>query len=155
MGWKAVQEVFKHWKILRGDKVMIVVGKDKGQTGTVTRVIRKDNHIIIEGRNLVKKHIKRTEGNPGGIVTMEAPIHVSNVQHIDPVTGSPCRVTYRFLEDGTKVRVTAGKLASGSIIPRPEILKLRKKPRSAEGIARQLICFYASSIKAESFDSTF
>jgi large subunit ribosomal protein L24 len=65
-------------------------------------------------------------------VTMEAPLHVSNVQLVDPVNGAPVRVTYRYLEDGTKVRVSTGGSASGSIIPRPAILRERRKPRSLE-----------------------
>ncbi|XP_024362674.1 uncharacterized protein [Physcomitrium patens] len=129
MGYKAAVKVFKQWKILRGDKVMLMAGKDAGLTGTVMKVIRSQNRVIVEGRNLVKKHIKRTEGNPGGIITMEAPLHVSNVQLVDPVNGAPCRVAYRFLEDGTKVRVSTGGSASGSIIPRPAILLERRKPR--------------------------
>jgi large subunit ribosomal protein L24 len=87
MGWKAAQKVFKQWKILRGDKVMVMAGKDVGLTGTIQKVIRSQNRVIVEGRNLVKKHLKRTEQNPGGIVTMEAPLHVSNVQLVDPVNG--------------------------------------------------------------------
>ncbi|CAK9201919.1 unnamed protein product [Sphagnum jensenii] len=132
MGWKAAQKVFKQWKILRGDKVMVMAGKDVGLTGTIQKVIRSQNRVIVEGRNLVKKHLKRTEQNPGGIVTMEAPLHVSNVQLVDPVNGAPVRVTYRYLEDGTKVRVSTGGSASGSIIPRPAILRERRKPRSLE-----------------------
>jgi len=129
MGYKAAQQVFKQWRILRGDKVMVMAGKDAGLTGTVQKVIRAKNRVIVEGRNLVKKHLRRTEGNPGGIVTMEAPLHVSNVQLVDPVNGAPCRVTYRYLEDGTKVRISTGGAASGSIIPRPAILLERRKPR--------------------------
>ncbi|KAG0588586.1 hypothetical protein M758_2G208900 [Ceratodon purpureus] len=129
MGYKAAVKVFKNWTILRGDKVMVMAGKDAGLTGTVMKVIRAQNRVLIEGRNLVKKHLKKTEGNPGGIITMEAPMHVSNVQLIDPVNGAPCRVAYRYLEDGTKVRVSTGGTASGSIIPRPAILLERRKPR--------------------------
>ncbi|KAH9569022.1 hypothetical protein CY35_03G110300 [Sphagnum magellanicum] len=104
---------------------MVMAGKDVGLTGTIQKVIRSQNRVIVEGRNLVKKHLKRTEQNPGGIVTMEAPVHVSNVQLVDPVNGTPVRVTYRYLEDGTKVRVSTGGNASGSIIPRPAILRER------------------------------
>eukprot|EP00246_Nothoceros_aenigmaticus_P009130 TRINITY_DN24458_c0_g1_i1.p1 TRINITY_DN24458_c0_g1~~TRINITY_DN24458_c0_g1_i1.p1 ORF type:complete len:155 (-),score=19.88 TRINITY_DN24458_c0_g1_i1:394-858(-) len=132
MGWKAAQKVFMKWDILRGDKVMVIAGKDKGLVGTISKVIRSENRVVVHGRNLVKKHIKKTDKNPGGIVTMEAPLHVSNVQLVDPVNGAPCRVTYRFLEDGTKVRVSTGGTASGSIIPRPEILRERRKPRPNE-----------------------
>ncbi|KAF5741914.1 50S ribosomal protein L24 [Tripterygium wilfordii] len=80
-------------------------------------------------RAKVKKHIKQGEGHEGGIFTVEAPIHVSNIQVVDPVTGKPCKVGIRYLEDGTKVRISRGIGASGSIIPRPEILKIRTTPR--------------------------
>jgi ribosomal protein L24 len=65
--------------VVRGDKVMIMEGKDKGQTGTVMRVYKKKNRLLVEGLNLCKKNIKRTETSPGGIITKEAPVHVSNV----------------------------------------------------------------------------
>lgn len=94
---------FTAWKILRGDKVMVVAGKDKGQVGTIARVLRAQNRVVVEGLNLarlltqsrsfliwleqVKKHIKRTKEQEGGIVTIEAPLHVSNVAVVDPVTG--------------------------------------------------------------------
>ncbi|XP_038693645.1 50S ribosomal protein L24-like isoform X1 [Tripterygium wilfordii] len=135
MGWKAAEKLVRHWKILRGDNVMIIRGKDKGETGLIKRVIRSQNRVIVDGKNLVKKHIKQGEGHEGGIFTVEAPIHVSNIQVVDPVTGwsfslqKPCKVGTRYLEDGTKVRVSRGIGASGSIIPRPEILKIRTTPR--------------------------
>ncbi|KAL5796667.1 hypothetical protein ACOSQ2_001487 [Xanthoceras sorbifolium] len=129
MGWKAAEKLIRHWKVLRGDNVMIIRGKDKGETGTIKRVIRSQNRVIVEGKNLGKKHIKGGEGHEGGIFTVEAPIHASNVQVVDPVTGKPCKVGTRYLEDGTKVRVSRGIGASGSIIPRPEILKIRTTPR--------------------------
>ncbi|XP_051147544.1 uncharacterized protein LOC127262776 [Andrographis paniculata] len=129
MGWKAAQKIIQTWKILRGDNVMIIRGKDKGETGIIKRVFRSQNRVIVGGKNLVKKHVKQTQGNAGGIFTMEAPLHVSNVQIVDPVTGNPCKVGTKYLEDGTKVRVSRGIGSSGSIIPRPEILKLRRHPR--------------------------
>ncbi|CAL5425220.1 unnamed protein product [Camellia sinensis] len=129
MGWKAAQKLIHHWKILRGDNVMVTRGKDRGETGIVKRVIRSQNRVIVEGKNLVKKHIKQGQGHEGGIFTVEAPLHVSNVQVLDPVTGRPCKVGIRYLEDGTKVRVSRGIGTSGSIIPRPEILKIRTTPR--------------------------
>ncbi|KAE8009753.1 hypothetical protein FH972_006171 [Carpinus fangiana] len=129
MGWKAAQKLIRHWKILRGDNVMITRGKDKGEMGVIKRVIRSQNRVIVEGKNLVKKHIKQGQGHEGGIFTVEAPLHVSNVQVLDPVTGKPCKVGVRYLEDGTKVRVSRGLGTSESIIPRPEILKIRTTPR--------------------------
>ncbi|KAG0499888.1 hypothetical protein HPP92_004142 [Vanilla planifolia] len=132
MGWKAAEKLITKWKILRGDNVMIIRGKDKGEMGTIKRVIRSQNRVIVEGKNLVKKHIKQGQGHEGGIFSVEAPLHVSNVQVLDPVTGKPCKIGYRFMEDGTKVRVSRGQQASGAIIPRPEILKIRRKPRPTE-----------------------
>ncbi|KAL8138974.1 hypothetical protein V2J09_004975 [Rumex salicifolius] len=129
MGWKAAQKLIQNWKILRGDNVMIIRGKDKGETGVIKRVIRSQNRVIVEGKNLVKKHVKQGQGHEGGIFSVEAPLHVSNVQVVDPVTGKPCKVGVRYLEDGTKVRVSRGIGASESIIPRPEILKIRATPR--------------------------
>ncbi|KAI3947928.1 hypothetical protein MKW92_024869 [Papaver armeniacum] len=129
MGWKAAQKLVQNWRILRGDNVMIIRGKDKGETGVIKRVVRTQNRVIVEGKNLVKKHIKQGQGHEGGIFTVEAPLHVSNVQVVDPVTGNPCKVGIKYLEDGTKVRVSRGIGASGSIIPRPEILKMRTTPR--------------------------
>nr|XP_029117747.1 uncharacterized protein LOC105035298 isoform X2 [Elaeis guineensis]XP_029117748.1 uncharacterized protein LOC105035298 isoform X2 [Elaeis guineensis] len=132
MGWKAAEKIIQCWKILRGDNVMIIRGKDKGETGVIKRVIRSQNRVIVEGKNLVKKHIKQGQGHEGGIFSIEAPLHVSNVQVLDPVTGRPCKIGYKYLEDGTKVRISRGQQASGAIIPRPEILKQRRKPRPTE-----------------------
>ncbi|XAR58563.1 hypothetical protein NMG60_11014007 [Bertholletia excelsa] len=129
MGWKAAQKLIHHWKILRGDNVMIIRGKDKGENGIIKRVIRSQNRVLVEGKNLVKKHIKQGQGHEGGIFAVEAPIHVSNVQVLDPITGKPCKVGIRYMEDGSKVRVSRGMGASGSIIPRPEILKIRTTRR--------------------------
>lgn len=131
-GMRAADDEIRKWKILRGDNVMIMRGKDKGETGIIKRVIRSQNRVIVEGKNLVKKHIKQGQGHMGGIFSIEAPLHVSNVQTLDPVTGKPCKIGYRYLEDGSKVRVSRGMEASGSIIPRPEILKVRRKPRPTE-----------------------
>ncbi|MBA0633732.1 hypothetical protein Godav_028956 [Gossypium davidsonii] len=144
MGWKAAEKLIRHWKILRGDNVMIIRGKDKGETGIIKRVVRSQNRVIVEGKNLVKKHIKQGPGHEGGIFTVEAPLHASNVQVLDPVTGKPCKVGVKYLEDGTKVRVSRGIGASGSIIPRPEILKIRTTPRPTVGRAH---CLYEFEIQ--------
>ncbi|GER56232.1 50S ribosomal protein L24 [Striga asiatica] len=131
MGWKAAQKLIHHWKILRGDNVMIMRGKDKGETGIIKRVVRSQNRVIVEGKNLVKKHIKQGQGHEGGIFSVEAPLHVSNVQMVAHIYSfrKPCKVGIKYLEDGSKVRVSRGTGASGSIIPRPEILKIRSTPR--------------------------
>ncbi|KAL4458071.1 hypothetical protein ABPG75_012936 [Micractinium tetrahymenae] len=133
-GRKAAQAMFERnkWRILRGDKVMVMAGKDRGQVGTVLKVLRDPDfpRVVVEGLNLSKRHIKRTKDNPGGIVSVESPLHYSNVSLLDPMNNQPCRVAWRYTEGGDKVRVTVGKLATGSIIPRPEVLKQRRKPRN-------------------------
>ncbi|MFS7995568.1 putative ribosomal protein L24 [Helianthus anomalus] len=77
MGWKAAQKLIHQWKILRGDNVMIIRGKDRDETGTIKRVIRSQTRVIVEGKNLVKKHIKQGQGHQVGIFTVEAPLYVS------------------------------------------------------------------------------
>ncbi|MCL7047673.1 hypothetical protein MKW94_008525 [Papaver nudicaule] len=77
--------------------------------------------------------IMQGKSHEGGIFTVEVPLHVSNVQVVDPVTGKPCKVGVKYLEDDIKVRVSRGVGASGSIIPRPEILKIRTTPRPTIG----------------------
>lgn len=87
-----------------GDKVRVIAGKDKGKEGTVLSALPKKDKVIVEGINIVKKHTQASGmGQEGGIVEKEAPLHVSNVQLIDPKTEEPTRVGYRF-EDGKKVR---------------------------------------------------
>ncbi|WP_462412565.1 50S ribosomal protein L24 [Neobacillus sp. Marseille-QA0830] len=91
--------------VKKGDKVRVISGKDKGKTGVILSAYPKDNRVIVEGVNIVKKHSKPSQVNPqGGIVSFEAPIHVSNVMPIDPKTGNPSRVAYKEV-DGKKVRV--------------------------------------------------
>lgn len=91
--------------VKKGDKVMVISGKDKGKTGVILKAIPKKERVIVEGVNIVKKHSKPSQLNPqGGIINIEAPIHVSNVMPIDPKTGEPTRVGYKEI-DGKKVRI--------------------------------------------------
>jgi large subunit ribosomal protein L24 len=92
-------------KIRKGDDVVVIAGKDKGQRGTVQRVL-SDDRILVDGVNVVRKHVKGnpTRGIQGGIVDQERPVQVSNVAIFNPHTSKPDRVGVRFLEDGTKVR---------------------------------------------------
>ena len=97
-------------KIKKGDHVVVTVGKDKGAEGTVIAAYPKENRVLVEGVNMVKRHKKETNqgvrgASDGGIITQEAPIHVSNVQIVDPDTKKPARIGYKVNEDGTKVRV--------------------------------------------------
>jgi large subunit ribosomal protein L24 len=104
-------------KIKRGDKVVVITGRDKGKTGEVLKVMPKESRLIVAGVNMVKRHTKPSGANAGGIVDKEATIHVSNVAHIDPKTDKPTRIGFKFLEDGTKVRVAR---ASGETIAEPK-----------------------------------
>ncbi|MBY0095418.1 50S ribosomal protein L24 [Mesobacillus maritimus] len=91
--------------VKKGDKVMVISGKDKGKTGNILAAFPKQSRVLVEGINIVKKHAKPSQENPqGGILSQEAPIHVSNVMPIDPKSGKPTRVGYKE-EDGKKVRV--------------------------------------------------
>ena len=93
----------------KGDTVLVISGKDKGAKGKVLVAYPDREKVLVEGVNRIKKHTpeSRTErgASSGGIVTQEAPIHVSNVQLVDPETKRPARVGYKINEDGTKVRV--------------------------------------------------
>lgn len=100
-------------RLKKGDQVVVRTGKDKGKSGEILRVMKKDNRIIVLGVNMVKKHQRPTQTSPGGINEFEAPIHVSNVGLADPKTKEPTRVGYRFLDDGKKVRFAK---ASGEVV---------------------------------------
>ena len=69
-----------------GDKVVVITGKDKGKEGTITKILRDENKVIVEGINIAKKHVKPQGNQPGSIVEVEAPIHASNVMILDPKT---------------------------------------------------------------------
>ncbi len=91
--------------VKKGDKVMVISGKDKGKQGIILEAFPKKDRVVVEGVNIVKKHAKPSQVNPqGGIIETEAAIHVSNVMPIDPKTGEPTRVGYTVV-DGKKVRV--------------------------------------------------
>jgi large subunit ribosomal protein L24 len=105
----------KKFRIKRGDRVVVLTGRDRGRQGEVLRVLRKDDRLIVQGVNMVKRHQRPTAGHPGGIVDKEATIHISNVAHVDPTNGQPTRVGYKTLDDGRKVRFAK---RSGEIIDR-------------------------------------
>lgn len=91
--------------VKKGDKVMVITGKDKGKTGVILAAFPKKDRVLVEGVNIVKKHTKPNQANPqGGIISQEAAIHVSNVMPIDPKTGEPTRVGYK-VENGKKIRI--------------------------------------------------
>ena len=89
-----------------GDKVVVISGKDKGKEGTITKVLRSENRVVVEGVNVVKKHVKGNGQQAGSITEMEAPIHASNVMILDPKTKKPTRIGHSIDKDGKKIRVT-------------------------------------------------
>jgi len=91
-------------KIKKGDKVVILTGKDKGKTGQVSEVRPAEQRAIVEGLNLVRRHTKQTASQDAGIFSKEAPIHISNLAVAD-ANGKPTRVGFKMNEDGSKVRV--------------------------------------------------
>ena len=92
-------------KIKKGDKVVVISGRDKGKKGEVLRVLRADDRVVVQGVHMVKRHTRPAAGSPVGIIEKEGAIHISNVAHVDPKSGKPTRVGYKVLEDGRKVRV--------------------------------------------------
>lgn len=89
-----------------GDKVVVITGKDKGKEGTITKIHRDENKVIVEGINIAKKHVKPQGNQPGSIVEVEAPIHASNVMIIDPKTKKGTRIGHEIDKKGKKIRVT-------------------------------------------------
>lgn len=99
-------------KIKKGDKVIVLAGKDRGAEGEVVSVHPQDDRVVVRGVNLIKKHQRQSQTEQGGIITREAPIHISNVALKDPSTGKATRVGFK-IEDDKKVRVAK---ASGEVI---------------------------------------
>ena len=91
-------------KFKKGDKVVVTTGRDKGRSGSILKMFRDDNRAIVQGVNMVKRHQKQTQTDEGGIISKEAPIHLSNLMHEDPTDGKPTRVGFKILNDGRKVR---------------------------------------------------
>lgn len=118
LGRKPIEKL-NTWKVLRGDLVEICVGRDKGKQGRVVKLNRKKNRVHIEGLRLFRKTIKETEDTKGGVIYKEGPVHVSNVMIVDPTDSLPCKVAFKYTEEGDKVRVSK---RTGNIIPRPESL---------------------------------
>jgi large subunit ribosomal protein L24 len=98
-------------RLRKGDRVVVIRGNDKGKQGKVVRVIPERDMVVIEGINLVKKHLSATPQRPGGILEVEAPLHASKVMPVDPETGKRTRVKFQ-VRDGKKVRVAK----SGAVI---------------------------------------
>jgi len=93
-------------RIRKDDTVIVIAGKDKGRSGRVLKVLPKEERVVVEGVNLVKRHTKPDIAHPqGGVIAKEAPLHISNVQLRDPKTGKPTRVGFKVNDKGRKVRV--------------------------------------------------
>lgn len=88
-----------------GDKVVVISGKDKGKQGKITHILRSENRVVVEGVNIVKKHVKGNGQTPGSINEVEAPINASNVMILDPKTNKPTRIGHSVNKDGKKIRV--------------------------------------------------
>ena len=100
-------------KLKKGDRVIVVAGKDKGKSGDVLKMLPKENRAVVSGVNVARKHMKQTAAQEGGIVNKELSIHVSNLAHIDPKDGKATRVGFKVLDDGKKVGVAK---RSGEVI---------------------------------------
>jgi len=124
--FKPVQETTR-WNIVTGDNVQVVQGPQAGQKGKVLQVLRSANRILIDGVNMRRRSVKPlNDGTPGKMIVKPCTVHYSNVMLLDPSTNEPTKISRRFLEDGTKVRVSK---KTGVIIPKPDALANRK-PRS-------------------------
>ena len=91
-------------KIKKGDKVVLLSGRDKGRSGDVVKVNPTEGRALVRGVNMVRRHQKQSQTQEGGIISKEAPIDLSNLSLIDPKDGKPTRVGFKILEDGRKVR---------------------------------------------------
>ena len=92
------------FKIKKGDQVIVITGRDKGKKGEVLEVLRSVSRIRVRGINMVKRHRRATQNDAGGIISMEASLHISNVAHVDPESGSATRIGFE-VKNGAKVRV--------------------------------------------------
>lgn len=105
----------KKFKIRKGDRVVVVTGRNKGKSGEVLRVLRDKDRVLVQGVNMIKRHTAPSQASPGGIMEKEAPLHISNVAHIDPKTSEPTRVGFKVIEGDRKVRFAK---RSGEVIDR-------------------------------------
>ena len=92
-------------KIRKGDKVVVLSGRDKGRTGEVVEVRPADNRALVRGVNMVKRHQRQTAQQEGGIISKELPVHLSNIAIADPKDGKPTRVGFKIRPDGKKIRI--------------------------------------------------
>ncbi|XID90823.1 50S ribosomal protein L24 [Paenibacillaceae bacterium WGS1546] len=103
---KVLQSHNNKLHVKKDDNVIVISGKDKGKKGRIIAAYPRENRVLVEGVNMIKRHTRPNPKNQqGGIVEREAPIHASNVMHIDPKSGQPTRIGYKTLDNGKKVRV--------------------------------------------------
>ena len=102
-------------KFRRGDQVIVRTGKDKGKQGEILKMLPKQERAVVRGVNVVQRHQRQAANQEGGIIAKEAPIHLSNLAHVDPKTGEATRVGFKILEDGRKVRFAK---RSGEVLDR-------------------------------------
>ena len=100
-------------KIKKGDEVIVTKGRDKGKKDEVTRILSAENKAVVQGVNVMQRHRRPTQLDPGGIVPIEKPIAMANIALVDPKTGEATRVGFKIQNDGTKVRVAK---ESGEVI---------------------------------------
>jgi len=103
------------FKVKKGDRVVVLTGRDKGKTGEILKMLPDESRCVVQGVNIVKRHQRPSPMSPGGIDEREAPIHVSNVAHVDPSDSKPTRVGYKLVEGDRKVRFAK---RSGEVIDR-------------------------------------
>ena len=93
-------------KLRKGDKVVVIAGKERGKTATISRVLRAENRVLLDGVNMVKRHRRATrQGGKGQIIDMPMPLHASNVQLVDPQSGKPTRIKIVRDKEGKRTRV--------------------------------------------------
>ncbi|KAJ2887852.1 39S ribosomal protein L24, mitochondrial [Coemansia asiatica] len=121
--------LLKKWKIRRGDKVMVISGKDRGQTGVVSEVSRKTNRVYVRGLNLVFKNVSKNKEAPSGKIQKEMPIHVSNLALVDPTTNQPTKVYIgKFVDPDTGAKQSMRySVSTGSVIQRSLDLTYQKE----------------------------
>lgn len=103
-------------KIKKGDKVVVITGRDKGKHGEVLKVMPAENRAVVNGVNVAIRHQKQTASQQGGMVRKELPIHISNLAIADPTDGKPSRIGYKILKEGPKGRKVRIAKRSGEVI---------------------------------------
>lgn len=91
-------------RIRKGDRVIVLTGRDKGRSGEVLKIIKSEDRALVQGVNMAKRHTRQTQTQEGGIITKELPVHLSNLAHEDPKDRKATRIGFKTLKDGAKVR---------------------------------------------------